>query len=112
MADTSKANVLILAPELSTIGSDLFSMTLDDVAAELTVTEIREDMQEKAQRYLTAHLLSVGKGAVGNFASQSVGRVSVSYSPSSMFDVNQLQRTKYGLEFSRIWKKYRLLNYA
>jgi len=114
MADTSKANVLIIAPELSTIDNDLFDLTLDDVAAELTTSEIREDQQEKSQRYLTAHLLTLGKltASVGNFASQSIGRVSVSYAPSSMFDANQLQKTRYGLEFLRIWKKYRILPYA
>lgn len=92
-------------------GDELFELILDDVTDEITSLDIVEDFQEKAQRYLMAHLLylQLAADASGLTAtSENVGRASVSYS-DKFLDENDLKKTRWGVGFLRIWKKYRYL---
>lgn len=108
--NTTKANVLIIAPELSTVSDATFTLFLADVAEEITTQLISEEAQEKAQRYLTAHLLTLHNGGTaGNVKSESAGRASITYAGGDMLDPDMLSKTKYGAEFWRYFKKNRSL---
>ena len=109
MSNTTRANVLAIAPELSTgITDDQWTLILSDVADEITIS-IFKSRQEIAQRYLAAHKLTLvktgGSGeafSVGSISSKSVGDVSVSYAVST--DKNN-PVTKYEAEFNKIKNK-------
>ena len=91
-------------------GDGLFNLILKDVEEEITTYTVNTETQEKAQRYLMAHLLTVHySGIQGNVKSESVGRASVTYMGGDMFDPDMLSRTRYGAEFWRIWKRNRSL---
>lgn len=91
-------------------GDSLFNLILTDVIEEIDTLSINTETQEKAQRYLTAHILSLQQsGSHGNVRSESVGRASITYAGGDMFDPDMLSRTRYGAEFLRIWKKNRSL---
>ena len=112
MADTSKANVLIVAPELSTVAEAVWTLILADVATEITTSMISGSYQERAQRYLVAHLLTIhnrNASAPAGAASESIARASVTYAHGGLLDVDFLRSTKYGVEFLRWWHKFRLL---
>lgn len=112
MANTTQANVLVIAPELSTVGASVWTMVLADVAAELTTSTINGSYQEKAQRYLVAHLLTIhnrNASAPAGAASESIARASVTYAHGGLLDADFLRSTKYGVEFMRWWLKFRLL---
>jgi len=90
-------------------GDTLFDLILDDVKEELSTYGICTNYQEKAQRYLIAHLLTINNQSAIQGVSESIGRASVTYAGGDMFDPNMLKRTKYGAEFLRIYKKGRQL---
>lgn len=113
MADTNKANVLVVAPELSTVADAVWDVVLADVATEITTDYINGSYQERAQRYLVAHLLTIhnrNASAPAGASSESISRASVTYAHGGFLDVDFLRSTKYGVEFMRWWHKFRLLN--
>ena len=112
MANTTQANVLVIAPELSTVAGAVWTMYLADVATEIDSTRINGSYQEKAQRYLVAHLLTIhnrNASAPAGAASESIARASVTYAHGGLLDVDFLRSTKYGVEFMRWWHKFRVI---
>jgi len=112
MADTTKANVLLIAPDLSVVDDTIWTIILADVATQIPTTAIcSEDMQEPLQRYLVAHTMTVATGIgaggsiSGNLERERVGDIEVEYGGAST--VTGLDKTKYGLEFQRMWFRYR-----
>lgn len=92
-------------------GDELFDLILDDVSDEITTLDIVEAYQEKAQRFLCAHLIylqTVADASGLTATSESIGKASVSYS-DKYIDEDELKKTRWGVEFLRIWKKYRYL---
>ena len=113
MGDTTKANVLLLAPELKDKAGfdDLYELLAADVRAEITEA-IYGSQQERAQRYMVAHLatlsgvsLSVPPNAAGPIEVQKVGDVWATYKASAITDgVTRLDETRYGRIFTTINK--------
>jgi len=110
MGNTNKDLVLVIAPELANITNNLLWDTiLDDVANDVTVS-VFGTKQERAQRYLAAHLLTLSNPdsnrnplASGPITSEKTGPLSVSYGSISKTD-GELDSTNYGREFMRIRK--------
>jgi hypothetical protein len=112
MADTTADNVKLIAPELVTFIDDNASLTtliLDDVAAQVE-SAIYGNKQERAQRYLAAHFLTLSKqgseglssGAAGPVKREKVGDVEFEYSSNiskAFSDLSRLDETKYGRVF-------------
>ena len=117
MADTTKANVLLIAPALSAVTDDnVWNIILADVALEVTVDDVcKEAMQEPIQRWLAAHVMTVstgvglpGSGAAGKTINrEKVGDLEVEY--NGVDTISGLEATKYGLEYKRLWYRYRKL---
>ena len=112
MGDTTKANVLLLAPELKDkLGfDDLYELLAADVRAMVTAA-IYGTQQERAQRYMVAHLAtlsgvsSVPPNAAGPVEVEKVGDVWVTYKASAVTDgVTRLDETRYGRVFTTIRK--------
>jgi len=108
MANTTQANVLAIAPELTNISPETWAMILADVAADVS-SEVYGTKQEIAQRYLAAHYLTLAMpGSVRNaqgsgpVTSESVGQVSVSYGSVNYRDRNRYDETSYGRMFNQI----------
>lgn len=104
---TTQANVLLIAPELSTVSQDLWDLILADVGNIVSST-IFGAYEEVAARYLVAHKLtllqpgSIGSGASGPLKREKVGDVEYEYADSSnsmsRSDMDYT-RTKYGMTF-------------
>lgn len=96
---TTKAAVLLTAPELSTVTDDQWTQAIDD--AELLMNSTAFDTRaELAARYLVAHLLTMSqRRGGGNVSSVSVGPVSVQYGISVASDASTFDQTSYGRQF-------------
>ena len=68
MADTTKANVILIAPELSTASDDLFTLIIADAALSISTDIVPEAYQEIIQRYLVAHKVTESSGGTGSGA--------------------------------------------
>lgn len=100
MADTTQAQVIAIAPELSDVTAEAWTSVLADVALQVT-EKVYGAKQEPAQRYLAAHRLTLiarsDKGGV--VTSERTGDVATTYSAGSGGDYSE---TVYGREFERI----------
>ena len=112
MGDTTKANVLLLAPELKDKAGfdDLYELLAADVRAEITEA-IYGSQQERAQRYMVAHLATLSgvsssnADAVGPLVTEKVGDVSKTYGLVQWAGgVERLDETRYGRVFMTIRK--------
>lgn len=107
MAATTQANVLLIAPELSTVSQDLWDMILSDVN-NIVDSSIFGTFTEVAARYLAAHQLTLlqpgtaGSNSSGPVIEEKVGDVTYKYMNTTV-KVNTSEsdyfRTKYGRTF-------------
>ena len=105
MAATTQANVLLIAPELSTLDQDLWDLILADVTNDLS-SSVFGNKLEQAARYLTAHRLTLLKAGISGVTSgpvtkEKVGDVMKEYSEGTRFSATKASyaRTQYGLTF-------------
>lgn len=107
MAATTQRLVLAIAPELFTVAAETWTMILADVAADVSLSTYGT-RQERAQRYLAAHYLTLiassSKQTSGPVSSESVGQVSVSYAAVNYRDRSRYDETVYGRQFVNIRK--------
>lgn len=107
MASTTRDKVILIAPELCAVSDPLFSLILTDVAIEVGTIFGRN--QEKAQRYLAAHYLTLSNpgvasrnpNVVGPISQMKTGDESVSYS-SDIKDPTRYDTTSYGRVFESL----------
>ena len=110
---TTKALILTIAPELSTMPDATINQIIADSAL-LVSSAVYGSLYELAQRYLCAHLLAlVNQSSSGGInsdlttnVSEQAGRVSVTKSKiSSLSDIPNATRydlTKYGVVFMQL----------
>ena len=109
MANTTKEKVLLIAPELVTASDELIALILEDVAQSVSAA-IFGTKQERAQRYLAAHLLTLSgaissnAGKAGPVTAEKVGDVSTSYWMLNLKDTNRYDETVYGRQYMAIRK--------
>ena len=110
MSDTTTENVKLIAPELSSFicGNDsLVDLILEDVAGQIT-SATYGSKQERAQRYLAAHFLSLahssnqGVGGSGPVSMEKVGDVQVQYGANNFADASRYDETPYGRTYMTI----------
>ena len=109
MSATDKGNILKIAPELSAItDDDVWTLVLADVAGEVE-SSVFGSKQEKAQRYLAAHYLTLlmpdnlrNPAAAGSMTSETAGKVSRSYGLARVKGQNRYDETSYGRVFHAI----------
>lgn len=108
MADITKADVLVIAPELTSISDGTWTALIADAYSEMNAaawgTEARRN---RAAKYLVAHLatmtLAEGDSTNGAIQSESVGQVSVTYATGSGgSSAGSLEATSYGQEYLRL----------
>lgn len=110
MGNTSKTLVLAIAPELADITDNLLWDTILDDVADDVAASIFGTKQERAQRYLAAHLLTLSRSqdrnphASGPITSEKTGPLAVSYANPKANSNGELDSTSYGREFMRIRK--------
>jgi hypothetical protein len=112
--DTTKERVLTLAPELSVItDDDLWTMILEDVSLQVKY-DVYGDNEERAQKYLAAHLLTLhvnasngSASATGGVQKAKTGQVEASYADisKSLSDASRYDETSYGRQFMLIRKR-------
>ena len=107
MSDTTTANIKAIAPELVAFidanANGIVDLILADVAGQVT-SSIYGAKQERAQRYLAAHLLKLaqlaesGVSGSGPVEMEKVGDVETRYgsSSSALSDGNRYDETPYG----------------
>jgi hypothetical protein len=110
MSDTTAKNIELIAPELETFicqNGDLVALILEDVAGQIS-SATYGSKQERAQRYLAAHLLSLaytasqGAGGSGPVVSEKVGDVEVKYGANNFTDKSRYDETPYGRTYMTI----------
>ena len=112
MGNTTKEKVILIAPELSSVVDELFTLILADVALEVSSASYGAK-QEVAQRYLAAHYLTLsvgsaeGSASAGSIKKEKVGEVEIEYSDSlkdilSSIKASRFDETKYGRTFVSI----------
>lgn len=113
MGNTTKGNVLMIAPQFKDLEgfNDLYALVAADVAESIT-TKIYGSQQERAQRYMIAHLITLsgvflssnGTQAAGPITADKSGDISVSYGAMRSFagDPQRLDETVYGRVFMTI----------
>ncbi len=110
MSNTTKDNILAIAPGLSSLADASFDLVLADVADQVK-SSVFGKKTEIAQRYLAAHLLteiqqhSQGGGKSGPITSEKTGDIAVSYAQINIKDANRYDTTFYGREFNRFCKR-------
>lgn len=116
MAAPAWADVILIAPDLSTVASGAQTAILADVAAILSVESYwpTSALHVLAQKYLAAHLgtlclRSSGGGSLGGagpVTSESVGDVSVSYAAPSVDPMDATYATTFwGLQFRALARR-------
>jgi hypothetical protein len=105
---TTKANVLAIAPELSTLSDDTWDLILADVANDLSATVFGSRL-EQAARYLAAHRLTLiaqgsSGGSGGQLTKEKTGDEMREYSDGTRWSARDAlyARTQYGLTFLEI----------
>jgi hypothetical protein len=108
MGNTTRNNIVAIAPELNKVPAGMMELVLVDIAN--TVGANFGGRQEEAQRYLGAHLLTLlnpdsgsNPDAVGGVKSERNEEVQIQYDGlSGLKDKNRLDTTKYGVMFNAI----------
>ena len=113
MANTTRAKILAIAPELSALTYDkndadnVWNIILVDVIAQIT-SDVWGNYQEQAQRYLAAHLLTLARpsGARQPLASSPISAIktgdeSISFA-SKGSKIDQYDLTIYGQKYKEI----------
>lgn len=110
MALTTKAKVLAIAPGLSTISDDLWTILLDDVGNHIS-SSIFGTKTEQAARYWVAHYLTLIQDsslahASGPIVKERVGDVMREYAKVNNLSASEkdFSRTGYGQTFLTIRK--------
>ena len=105
MADITKDDVLLIAPELSGVSDATWTALIDDAYLQLNA-DVWGARLSLAAKYLVAHLatLSSRRGSP-LVSSQTVGPVSVSYAVGTPTDgSSEYDSTPYGREFRRLMR--------
>ncbi|MFZ5440468.1 MAG: DUF4054 domain-containing protein [Myxococcota bacterium] len=103
-----KADVLLVAGELSSLTDAQWAQVLADVALEVDVGPLTQAQADRLGVQLAAHLAteryatSGGGGAAGPLQSVTVGPVSKSFAVASHAQNSALGSTKYGREYLRL----------
>lgn len=117
MANTTKAKILLIAPELINLtdpGDVTWDLILADVASDITST-IYGSYQERAQRYLAAHCLTMiyrtqkgdAANAAGGLIMEKNGEVIKQYASSGKTGTgtSHYDMTTYGKQFLALRSK-------
>lgn len=105
---TTKNDVICIAPELSEVNITLFNKVLADVV--LLVSSQFGSKRDMAQRYLTAHILTVllqdsADTISGPIRSERAGQEEIEYSEGQISDFSRYDLTKYGQLYMSIQKR-------
>lgn len=110
MADTTRENVVAIAPHLDTVEDDpLFNLILDD-AARIITSSVYNDDEEMAQRYWVAHVLTQLQNSAdggANIIEEKVDRVEIKLGAlKGITDPNRFDTTPYGQQYNLIRKAH------
>jgi hypothetical protein len=100
------ADVLAIAPELSTVATGTFQAILT-IADRQIDDERWGEFADDGRRYLAAHMATISNGdaggAAGPIASETLGPMSVSYGAIADVD-GELSGTKYGVFYRHLMR--------
>ena len=95
------ANIVAIAPSLSTVPSASQTILMSMAAAQMDST-LWGDLYDAGQTYLTAHLAQLGiLGGSGPVTQETVGDLSVSYASPKLLG-SSMFLTSYGVEYERL----------
>ena len=99
----------IIAAEFNYLSDDVVSKRLALTAKEVTNPKLKNDIKEELIAYLTAHYLTISekrKGAGGEVASVSEGKLSITYASGYSNVKSDLAVTSYGRIYDRLMRSY------
>ena len=110
MSDTTAEHIALIAPDLAEFicgNNKLVDLIIEDVAGQISSAKYGSK-QERAQRYLAAHFLSLAKqagegvGGSGPVEMEKVGDVQTKYGVNSFSDASRYDETPYGRTYVTI----------
>jgi hypothetical protein len=103
VAQITKADVLLIAPELTGVSDAQWAVFIADAYAQMNEGFWGTRLNLGA-KYLVAHAATMGDraGASGSIQSEKVGEVSIAYHASVAQSVANLDATSYGQEYKRL----------
>ena len=99
----------IIATEFNYLSDDAVTKRLELTAREVTNPRLAADIKEELIAYLTAHYLTISekrKGAGGEVASVSEGKLSITYTSGYSNVKSDLAVTSYGRIYDRLMRSY------
>ena len=101
MPKSTVENVRLTAAELAGVNNDSIKLFIDDAWLEVDALPFKEDVKEKACRYLACHLAVLNNQ---NTKSEQVG--SLKKSIRVFTQLYRPKRTVYGQEYLRLYNEY------
>lgn len=112
---TTKANILLIAPELSSRSDDQFNLVIADVNLQVSSNQYGTRTEE-AKRYLAAHLLTLiqpegsssAPGGSGPVEREKMGDAEIEYGSIADLigsDATRYDLTRYGQRYVAITKR-------
>ncbi|AKG05526.1 hypothetical protein AAV35_012705 [Salimicrobium jeotgali] len=98
---TTADKVKSIATHLDTMPNESIDIYIEDASLEVSSSGIKERYQERAARYLAAHMASLN---VRQASTQKVGEVSQTFSGAAGGGISA---TPYGEEYKRILSKFK-----
>lgn len=103
MAKTTPEKVRSIAKHLASLSDDELNIVIDDAYMEVKGLKIKEEYEERLNRYLAAHLASLN---IRQAVSERVGDLSKTYAESEQSVGKGLESTPYGQEYKRLLALY------
>jgi len=100
MADTTIARVKLIASHLRELSDEEIQIFIDDAKIEMKDYSLDDEVEEKAQRYLTAHLATINNRRA--VSEEIKGELSVDYVKGSTSKEKGLESTKYGAKYKEV----------
>ena len=100
----TKADIVLIAPELSRVPKAQFETAIRDAALQIN-RHVWGSKADLGHKYLAAHLVGLAhldRLVAGSVQSDKVGEVAATYAASGFTQADELDATRFGREFKRL----------
>ena len=103
MADTTVDRIKAIAEHLKDLPDSTIEIYIEDAKSDISDYNLDDDAEERAMRYLTAHLATINRRRAQS--EQIKGQLSVDYGSQGSVKDSGLDTTQYGQRYKEILRK-------